>query len=136
MRTVSFIDASGPITVQMLCDIVSLVDEVPPPPFEVEEWTRNERLLVYDWAARELQKANDHPYVRRRDKPWLLARLQERDTDVLSQELVDRQGWLDATKSALDAKTNECDELKTRIAALEEQLVVARAERPEDFNVH
>lgn len=45
----------------------------------------------------------------------------------LEQDLVDSESWLQATKDALDSVTVERDELKARVAALEEQLRLAGA---------
>lgn len=118
-RTVEFLCPDGPISDQMILDVVSLVDHVPPE--DPAGWTPLERLLVYDWAMRDHLRAAGNR-VKRRPCPWIL------DAVVLEdgpeQELRDRQHWLDATKDALDSMTLQRDELKARVAALESQIKI------------
>lgn len=142
-RTVEFLVPDGPLTDEVLGDVVSLVDHEPPPALELELWTDLERVLVYDWAMREHMRAAGNR-VKRRPKPWVLQRAEGSE---MHQEVVDRGTWLDATKNALDAVTLERNELRARVAALESQLKTANAgefeqagpddyEPPDDESVH
>jgi hypothetical protein len=60
-----------PIAAPDLYNVISLVDQAPPPVAYIERWSPMERILVYDWAMREHLKASDN-IIRRRDRPVLL----------------------------------------------------------------
>ncbi len=69
-RRITFWEPRGALTADLLVDMLGLVSLAAPIEV-VQEWTEFERLLAYDWAAREHLRASDN-IVRRRPRPWLL----------------------------------------------------------------
>lgn len=66
---ITFCEPRGKLTARLVSDMLGLIGIIPPD--NIERWTRNELLLVYDYAAREHASASDC-IVRRRPRPALL----------------------------------------------------------------
>jgi hypothetical protein len=67
----TLLEPQGELTGQLLQDMLSLVG-TEAPAGQLDRLTPNERLLAYDWAAREHLRASDNTSVRRRPKPRFL----------------------------------------------------------------
>jgi hypothetical protein len=67
---IEFYAPAGEITAQLLHDFLLLTGPAPSPE-KLARLSRLERLLAYDWAAREHLRAADHP-VRQRPRPSFL----------------------------------------------------------------
>ena len=52
-RRIEFLTPAGDITDKLLSNLLSLIGMAPPPPERMARLTELERLLAYDWAARE-----------------------------------------------------------------------------------
>jgi hypothetical protein len=66
-----FLTPELPIAAPDLYNVISLVDQYPPPVSYIDRWSQMERILVYDWAMREHLRASDN-IIKRRDRPVLL----------------------------------------------------------------
>jgi hypothetical protein len=70
-RRVEFLEPPGGIDAEMLRDVILLAGGPAVPPERLARWTDLERLLAYDWAAREHLHASDNR-TRRRPRPSFL----------------------------------------------------------------
>ena len=69
-KRVEFWTPAGGLTARVVSDMLDLTG-VHAPEQLVQKWTETERLVAYDWAAREHLAASDNP-VRRRPRPYFL----------------------------------------------------------------
>lgn len=122
---VTLLEPTGTLTIDMVQDVLSLIDEVPPPRSGLEHLTPLELAMIYDYAMREHLTASDNRMQRRR-KPGVL------DLFVHCDHLEHER---DAAQAELEALEQERDVLLARIAALEEQVTLAD-ETPGDASVH
>jgi len=63
----TLIEPEGPVSADLVCDVLGLVMEDPPEHDEVRKWAPLEMAVVYDWAIREHLHASDN-VVRRRQR--------------------------------------------------------------------
>jgi hypothetical protein len=70
-RRPEFLVPAGEITDDLLGDMLRIAGAEPPPAAALAGLTEFERMLAYDWAAREHLRASDN-LVRRRPRPSFL----------------------------------------------------------------
>jgi hypothetical protein len=75
---ITFLHPRGELSAALVGDCLMLIGLVPPD--HIGRWTRNELLLVYDYAMREHAHASDN-IVRRRPRPALLEGSRVGDVD-------------------------------------------------------
>lgn len=127
--------ASGPLTSQIVSDVVLLAIGLEIKPSWIDQWSEMERLVVYDWAMRDCLRASDNP-VKRRPMPWLV-----RDR-VLDQPGNAGVWHVDDPRMVaghrLSVANSRIMALESQIAMLEAQLDAAQAEIEDagDATVH
>jgi hypothetical protein len=72
LKRVTFFTPEGELTEDVLVDLLGLVMEAVPESRALRALTHLERLLVYDWAIREVLRASDNATVRARPAPRIL----------------------------------------------------------------
>jgi hypothetical protein len=94
----------------------------------LEMLTKLELQVIYDWAMREHLRASDNN-IRRRERPGLLKLIDKVWESVSNMETVIQDR--DSIQARIDELEEENDVLTTRIAALEEQVLIAGGETPD-----
>jgi hypothetical protein len=72
LKRVTFFTPEGELTEDVLVDLLGLVMEAVPESRALRALTHLKRLLVYDWAIREVLRASDNATVRARPAPRIL----------------------------------------------------------------